>query len=90
MRAMMSTPPVLGIPIEARPIMSQMAEDEARDLVARTEPGADTHRADSWHTPASYRDVYGQPTEPFTALADSLRAFDGMTIDDLAALQTTR
>jgi hypothetical protein len=30
------------------------------------------------------------PDDAELALADSLRAFDGMTIDDLAALQTTR
>jgi hypothetical protein len=98
MRAMMSTPPVLGTPVEAQPIMARMAELEAARLVEQMEP-RDSHgdmihsggRALRFHTSlAALRLPHPMAITPRAALADSLRAFDAMTIDDLAALQTVR
>jgi hypothetical protein len=86
MRAMMSTPPVLGTPVEAQPIMARMAELEAARILRQTEPLGRQMKDGSFS-----RGAAAIPFAPAReVLADSLRAFDAMTIDDLAALQTVR
>jgi hypothetical protein len=97
MRVMMSTPPVLGTPVEAQPIMARMAELEAAHMMEQTEPaGSSTmygHLRRMLSIPRQLVWIDGplcRKPACDAALADSLRAFDAMTIDDLAALQTAR
>jgi hypothetical protein len=88
MRVMMSTPPVLGTPVETQPIMARMAELEVARMMEQTEP--ETMWPDEDGEPETRSGFRHGGWLIEACLADSLRAFDTMTIDDLAALQTAR